>query len=255
MENRVAIITGGATGIGKAAALQLSDQGYAVMIVYNRSSEAAELLQKELHEKGRACEIIRADVSIEEDARKLIDYCEQIYGRLDALVNSAGTTSFIPFSDLDAVTSEVWEKILRVNVMGTFFCTREASKLMNKNGGGAVVNVASLAGMRVSGSSLPYGVSKAGLIMMTKSLAITLAPTIRVNSVAPGVVTGTAWHRDRDNFDRAAHNAKQSAQIPLKRVAEPEDVADVITYLLSDAASYLTGVNVPIDGGRGEVQT
>ena len=255
MNKKVAIITGGATGIGKAVALKLSNQGYAVMIVYNRSSEAAELMQKELHEKGRECEIIQADVSVEEDARRLIAECEKRYGRLDALVNNAGTTSFIPFPDLDAVTTDVWEKILRVNVMGTFFCTREASKLMNKSGGGAVVNVASLAGMRVSGSSLPYGVSKAGLIMMTKSLAITLAPTIRVNSVAPGVVTGTAWHRDRDNFDRAAHNAKQSAQIPLKRVAEPEEVADVITYLLSDAASYLTGINVPIDGGRGEVQT
>lgn len=251
---KVALITGGATGIGKAVTLKLVSRGYAVVVCYNRSAESALALKREIEEGGGQCAIFQADVSDEEQARALVDFCRSTYARLDALVTSAGATSFIPFGELDAVTTEVWEKILRVNIQGNFFCCRETAKLMAENGGGAIVNVASLAGMRVSGSSLPYGVSKAGLIYMTKALSVTLAPDIRVNCVSPGVVTGTAWHRDRVDFDRAAHNAKQSKLIPLGRVAEPEDVADVVCYLLSDEASYLTGVNIAIDGGRKEVQ-
>lgn len=254
MNGKTAVITGGATGIGKAVTLALTEQGYSVVVVYNRSSDSAEALQNEIVQKGGRCAIFQADVSYEQQAADLMQFCRSTYGRLDALVNCAGTTSFIPFPDLDAVTAEVWEKILRVNIQGSFFCCREASKLMKESDGGAIVNIASLAGLRVSGSSLPYGVSKAGLIHLTKCLAVTLAPDIRVNSVSPGIVTGTAWHRDRVSFDREAHNAKNGKIIPLGRVAEPEDVANVVLYLLSDEASYLTGVDIPIDGGRKEVQ-
>lgn len=249
---KVALITGGATGIGKACALQLAGMGYDILISYNTSSAKAEELQKELKEKGTRCEIFQANVSKEEDAAKLVEYCRETFGRLDAVVNSAGTTKFIPFPDLDAVTTEVWEELLHVNLMGTFFCCREAAKLMKENGGGCIVNVASLAGMRVSGSSLPYGVSKAGVIMMTKSLAMTLAPEIRVNSVSPGMVAGTAWYRNREGFDVDAHNARQAKEIPIGRVATGDDVADTICFLISDKGAYLTGVNIPIDGGRGE---
>jgi len=249
---KVALITGGATGIGKACALQLAGMGYDILISYNTSYAKAEELQKELKEKGTRCEIFQANVSKEEDAAKLVEYCRETFGRLDAVVNSAGTTKFIPFPDLDAVTTEVWEELLHVNLMGTFFCCREAAKLMKENGGGCIVNVASLAGMRVSGSSLPYGVSKAGVIMMTKSLAMTLAPEIRVNSVSPGMVAGTAWYRNREGFDVDAHNARQALEIPIGRVATGDDVADTICFLISDKGAYLTGVNIPIDGGRGE---
>ncbi len=249
---KVALVTGGATGIGKACALQLAGMGYDILISYNTSSAKAEELQKELKEKGTRCEIFQANVSKEEDAAKLVEYCRETFGRLDAVVNSAGTTKFIPFPDLDAVTTEVWEELLHVNLMGTFFCCREAAKLMKENGGGCIVNVASLAGMRVSGSSLPYGVSKAGVIMMTKSLAMTLAPEIRVNSVSPGMVAGTAWYRNREGFDVDAHNARQAKEIPIGRVATGDDVADTICFLISDKGAYLTGVNIPIDGGRGE---
>ena len=249
---KVALVTGGATGIGKACALQLAGMGYDILISYNTSSAKAEELQKELKEKGTRCEIFQANVSKEEDAAKLVEYCRETFGRLDAVVNSAGTTKFIPFPDLDAVTTEVWEELLHVNLMGTFFCCREAAKLMKENGGGCIVNVASLAGMRVSGSSLPYGVSKAGVIMMTKSLAMTLAPEIRVNSVSPGMVAGTAWYRNREGFDVDAHNARQAKEIPIGRVATGDDVADTICFLVSDKGAYLTGVNIPIDGGRGE---
>ena len=249
---KVALVTGGATGIGRASAAQLSDMGYDILISYNTSSAKAEEFQKELEAKGTKCAICQANVVKEEDASKLVDFCRKTFGRLDAVVNSAGTTRFIPFPDLDAVTTEVWEELLQTNLMGTFFCCREAAKLMKESGGGCIVNVASLAGMRVSGSSLPYGVSKAGVIMMTKSLAITLAPEIRVNSVSPGMVAGTAWYRNRDGFDVDGHNARQALEIPVGRVATAEDVANTICYLISDKGSYLTGINVPIDGGRGE---
>ena len=249
---KVALVTGGATGIGKSCVLQLAKMGYDILISYNTSSAKAEALQKELKEKDTRCEIFQANVAVEEDAAKLVEYCRRTFGRLDAVVNSAGTTKFIPFPDLDAVTTEVWEELLHVNLMGTFFCCREAAKLMKENGGGCIVNVASLAGMRVSGSSLPYGVSKAGVIMMTKSLAMTLAPEIRVNSVSPGMVAGTAWYRNREGFDVDAHNARQALEIPIGRVATGDDVADTICFLISDKGAYLTGVNIPIDGGRGE---
>lgn len=249
---KVALVTGGATGIGRASAAQLSDMGYDILISYNTSSAKAEEFQKELEAKGTKCAICQANVVKEEDASKLVDFCRKTFGRLDAVVNSAGTTRFIPFPDLDAVTTEVWEELLQTNLMGTFFCCREAAKLMKESGGGCIVNVASLAGMRVSGSSLPYGVSKAGVIMMTKSLAITLAPEIRVNSVSPGMVAGTDWYRNRDGFDVDGHNARQALEIPVGRVATAEDVANTICYLISDKGSYLTGINVPIDGGRGE---
>ena len=249
---KVALVTGGATGIGKSCVLQLAKMGYDILISYNTSSAKAEALQKELKEKDTRCEIFQANVAVEEDAAILVEYCRRTFGRLDAVVNSAGTTKFIPFPDLDAVTTEVWEELLHVNLMGTFFCCREAAKLMKENGGGCIVNVASLAGMRVSGSSLPYGVSKAGVIMMTKSLAMTLAPEIRVNSVSPGMVAGTAWYRNREGFDVDAHNARQALEIPIGRVATGDDVADTICFLISDKGAYLTGVNIPIDGGRGE---
>ncbi len=115
-----------------------------------------------------------------------------------------------------------------------------------------MVNIASLAGMRVSGSSLPYGVTKAGVIMMTKSLAMTLAPEIRVNSVSPGMVSGTDWYRYRKDFDVDEHNRKQAEGVPLLRVATAEDVTDSVCFLISEQAKYLTGVNLPVDGGRGE---
>ncbi len=246
------LVTGGATGIGKACAERMAKKGYDVLITYKRSEGPAKELQKELEGYGVRCEIFRADVADEDQVRALIGYCREKFGRLDALVNSAGLTRFIPFSDLDAVTTEVWEELLQTNLMGVFFCCREAAKLMNEGEGGVMVNIASLAGMRVSGSSLPYGVSKAGVIMMTKSLAMTLAPKIRVNSVSPGMVAGTAWYRDRTGFDVDAHNARQAEEIPVGRVATAEDVADTVCFLLSDEGGYLTGVNIPVDGGRGE---
>ncbi len=249
---KVIMVTGGATGIGKACALRMAKKGYDVLIAYNRSVQPALKLKEELEACGVRCEIFKVNVADENEVKELLAFCREKFGRLDALVNSAGITRFIPFPDLDAVTTEVWEDLLETNLMGTFFCCREAAKLMKENGGGVMVNVASLAGMRVSGSSLPYGVSKAGVIMMTKSLAMTLAPEIRVNSVSPGMVAGTEWYRDREGFDVDAHNARQALEIPVGRVATAEDVADTICFLLSDEGSYLTGVNIPIDGGRGE---
>ena len=252
MEKKVALITGGATGIGRACAERLAGMGYEILINYNSSSAKAADLQKTLAEKGTRCEIFQANVTEEAEAAALLAYCREKFGRLDALVNSAGVTEFIPFSDLDAVTADVWEKLFRVNVMGTFFCCREAAKLMKESGGGCMVNIASLAGMRVSGSSLPYGVTKAGVIMMTKSLAMTLAPEIRVNSVSPGMVSGTDWYRNRKDFDVDEHNRKQAEGVPLLRVATAEDVTDSVCFLISEQAKYLTGVNLPVDGGRGE---
>ena len=252
--NRVALITGGATGIGKAVAIDLVKHGYAVVIVYNRSSKAAKTFQADIQASGGTCAIYQADVTCEQQVKKLLTFCEEEFGRIDALVNSAGTTSFVPLSDFDSVTGEMWDTVLRTNIEGTFFCSRDAAKLMQENGGGVIVNIASLSGIRVRGSSLPYCISKAGVIHLTKCMAVSLAPNIRVNCVSPGTVTGTAWNRDREDYDAQEQDLKNGKQIPLGRVATAQDVANVILFLLSDEAKYLTGINILVDGGRAQVQ-
>jgi ketoreductase RED2 len=168
------------------------------------------------------------------------------WGRLDHLVNNAGVTERIPHSDLDAVTDEVWERILRVNLLGAWYTTRAAVQALAADGGGSIVNVASLAGIRPVGSSIPYAVSKAALVHLTRLLANTLGPRgIRVNAVAPGLVS-TPW-TNREGWAPLHERVAQMA--PLRRVGTPDDVAAVCTMLAR--AAYTTGEVVVVDGGLG----
>jgi 3-oxoacyl-[acyl-carrier protein] reductase len=169
------------------------------------------------------------------------------HGRIDVLVNNAGTTRFIAYPDLDALTDEVWDEILSVNLMGAFYCARAAAPAL-KRARGAIVNVTSIAGVRTGGSSLPYAVSKAALTQLTKGLAVALAPEVRVNSVAPGLVA-TRWHIGRIGEDGFAEQAKQAASAtPLRQVAGPEHVAQAVLAFLQ--ADLVTGESMIVDGGR-----
>ncbi len=253
MSEKVAMITGGATGIGRSVTLDLVKKGYAVVVVYNTSAAKAEALKKEIEAGGGKCLIAQADVSNEEDAVRVVDLCEKEFGRLDVLVNSAGTTKFIPLKDLDSVHYDSWDPIMKTNVVGVFNFCREGSKLINKSGGGTIINIASLSATRVTGSCIPYCLSKAAVVQLTKILAVNLAPSIRVNCVSPGNVVNTDWHRDHEGFNLEAYKAKNDAKIPIGRVATPEDVANVVMFLASEEGSYLNGVNIIIDGGRSEV--
>lgn len=248
LEGRVAIVTGGGTGIGRATSLRLARGGArAVVVNFSRSEKEARETADELGSLGCDATTYKADVADEAAVKSMVAAALDRYGRLDALVNNAGTTRFIPHADLEALTDEVWDEILGVNLKGTFFCCRAAAPELRKTKG-AIVNIASIAAYRASGSSIVYAVSKAGLLQLTRALALSLAPDVRVNSVSPGLVS-TRWFRSRFGDDAAvAQEESFAAATPLKRIAGPDDVAQAVVALLQN--DVITGQDVVVDGGK-----
>ncbi len=231
------LITGSSSGIGAATAHLFAALGATVVVNSSTSTEAGQALAAELPDAS----YVQADVADEAQARSLIDQVVARHGRLDVLVNNAGTTEVISHADLEAASPEVWRRIFGVNVIGTWQVTVAAVPHLRASGCGQVVNVSSVAGERPTGSSIPYACSKAAVSHMTRLLANTLGPDIRVNAVAPGLVD-TPWTADWA-FVREFVNA----QAPLQRTATPEDVAEVILGLAR--AEYVTGEVVIVDGG------
>jgi 3-oxoacyl-[acyl-carrier protein] reductase len=244
----VAIVTGGGTGIGRAVGESLARAGArAVVVNYSRSAEEAEATAAALRELG--CEGVPHQASVADDAavRAMVAETVTRFGRLDVLVNNAGTTRFIPQRDLDALTDEVWDEILSVNLKGTFYCCRAAAPAL-REARGAIVNVSSIAALRASGSSIPYGVSKAAILQLTRGLAGALAPEVRVNAVAPGLVA-TRWFRSAMGEEAAASQEARLAELtPLRQVATAEHVAQAVMGFLG--ADQVTGETLLVDGGR-----
>lgn len=235
--SQVVLVTGSSSGIGAAVARRFAADG-ARVVVNSRSSVAeGEALAAELD----GAVYVRGDVADLDDARRLVATTLDTFGRLDVLVNNAGTTRNIPHDDVDAVTPEVWDEILGVNVVGTWNVTQAALPALREHAG-VVINVTSLAGVRQLGSSLPYAVSKAALNHMTRLLAKALGGTgVRVNAVAPGLIT-TPWTADWDDMHAAVE-----AGAPLRRVGTPEDVAAACVLLVD--STYTTGEVLVVDGG------
>jgi NAD(P)-dependent dehydrogenase (short-subunit alcohol dehydrogenase family) len=248
LEGRVAIVTGGGTGIGRAVCLRLARGGAAAVLVnYSRSEADARATADELEAIGSRASAHRADIADEAQVVSMIDETVKTFGRLDILVNNAGTTHFIPHADLDALTDQVWSDILNVNLKGTFFCCRAAVPHL-RQGKGVIVNVASVAGYRAAGSSIAYGVSKAGVLQLTRALALALAPDVRVNSVSPGLVS-SRWFRQRFGDVAAANLESSTAEnTPLKAVATPDHVAQAVMAFVEN--DLVTGQDVVVDGGR-----
>ena len=248
LAGRVAIVTGGGTGIGRATALRLAKSGAkAVVVNYSRSAAEAEATAGDVTALGAEAITHRADVADESQVKSLIGSAVDRFGRLDVLVNNAGTTRFIPHADLDALTDEVWNDILGVNLKGTFFCCRAAAPELKKTGG-AIVNIASIAAHRASGSSIAYAVSKAGVVQLTRALALALAPEVRVNSVSPGLVS-TRWFSSRFGDEAAAVQEEAFAkQTPVQKIATPDDVARAVIALLEN--DLITGQDLVVDGGK-----
>jgi ketoreductase RED2 len=236
----VAIVTGSSSGIGAATAQRLAEAGFRVVVNSRRSREAGEKIAATLNDGL----YIQADVSVDAEARRLVAATVQHFGRLDLLVNNAGTTRAIAHADLDAVTPEVWQEILGLNVVGTWQTTVAAMPYLRQAPAGAVINVSSVAGSRTAGSSIPYAVSKAAIEHMTRLLAAAMGPRVRVNAVAPGLIE-TPWTAGDEFFAKIADKVREIT--PLRRVGLPEDVADAVLSLVR--ATYTTGQVLRVDGG------
>ena len=247
LAGKAALVTGSATGIGRATALALARRGCAVAINYTRSQADAETTAKDVQALGARALLHRADVADDGSVRAMVEACERAFGRLDVLVNAAGTTHFAPADDLEAITPEIWDRIFAVNVRGTFLATRAAAPALRRSGQGAVVNLASIAGLRPAAQVIPYAASKAAIVNMTVSFARILAPEVRVNAVAPGWMQGR-WMQAALGQDYDRLMERRAERTPLRRVATPEDVAQTILSLV-EANDFVTGQTVVIDGG------
>ncbi|MGI8423646.1 MAG: SDR family NAD(P)-dependent oxidoreductase [Chloroflexota bacterium] len=242
LKDKVAIVTGGGTGIGRACALTLAARGVNVAVNYSRSKDDAEKTAADCRATGGDGLAIQADVSKRVQIDRLVDETVTKWARIDILINSAGTTKFAAYDDLDALTEEVWDEILGVNLKGVFFAVRAVRPHMKAAGAGSIVNIGSISAIRPVGSSIPYMASKAAVHSMTQSMAVALGPEIRVNCVAPGFIE-TRWHAGRDEAARTTRE-----RTPLKRNGTPEDVAQAALYLCT--SSFVTGEIVVVDGGR-----
>jgi len=236
-DGQVVLVTGSSSGIGAETARRFAASGATVVVNSSTSVDAGRALAAEL----TGATYVQADVADEADASRLVDEVVAAHGRLDALVNNAGTTAVIPHGDLEAASPDVWRRIFDTNVIGTWQLTVAAVPHLRASGNGQVLNVSSLAGERPVGSSIPYACSKAALSHMTRLLANTLGPDVRVNAVAPGLVD-TPWTADWD-----AVRGFVRAQAPMQRSATPGDVAEAILGLARSA--YVTGQVVLVDGG------
>jgi 3-oxoacyl-[acyl-carrier protein] reductase len=245
-EKRIALITGAATGIGRAAAVALAQAGYDVAINYSRSEQAARETSSLAKAKGAKTLLFQCDVSDDPSVRKMLTAVEREFGRLDALVNNAGITSNVKPSDFEAMTAEEWDRVFAVNVRGMFQVTRAAAPLL-KAARGSVVNTASIVGLRPGPQPLPYAASKAAVVSLTKLLALNLAPDVRVNAVAPGWMEGDWMKRMLgDRYDDLM--ARRAKSTPLRRCATSEDVAEVIVNLIT-SNRFVNGEIIVIDGG------
>lgn len=239
---QVALVTGGGTGIGRATSLVLASGGVAVAVNYSRSEDEAKEVVRTITKSGGRAITVRADVSKDEEVRAMVEQIAAELGSPGLLVNNASVTQLIPLADLEALTEEVWDTILAVNVKGMFYCARAVAPHMKALGRGAIVNVGSTAGSTGNGSSLPYAVSKAAVEGLTRSLARALAPEVRVCCIAPGVVATRWWAGHEERVERLRTEAL------LRRTTTPEDVAELISTLLVQEA--VTGQTLIVDGGQ-----
>ncbi|TWU47292.1 3-oxoacyl-[acyl-carrier-protein] reductase FabG [Rubripirellula tenax] len=241
----VALVTGGGTGVGRACVLQFARRGFDVIVNYSRSSTDAESTAREAESLGATAIAMACDVSDDTAVRTMIAAIESQFGRLDALVNNAAMTNFVPHEQLDALTEPMWDRMLAVNLKGPFFVTRAAADLLRAGDGGSVVNVSSVAAFTGQGSSIGYCASKAGLNTMTKSLARAMAPQVRVNAVCPGPID-SRWIRDGNpDWDLDS----MVANYPLPRPSQPDDIADAVLFFAVDA-KMATGQILSVDGGQ-----
>lgn len=254
LQDSVVVVTGSSSGVGAACVRQLAEAGCNVVVNYSRNADGAEAAAAACRELGVETEVVRADVSVDEDCRALVAAAESRWGRLDGLVNNAGTTKFCAHENLDGLSGQDFLDIYSVNLVGPYQMSRAAAPLMRRGGHGSIVNVASIAGVMGIGSSIAYAASKGALITLGLSLARVLGPEIRVNTVCPGFIQGEwlAAGLGAETYERTKSFLENN--VPLRQTATADTVAEAIVYFLN-GASIVTGETMLLDGGHHLIQT
>ena len=245
---KTALITGSATGVGAATALLLARRGYNVLINYSRSEVEAQASQAACRDAGADTLLVQGDVAEDADCKAMVQAAAARWGRIDALVNNAGISTFTGAANWDVLDAQTFQRILGVNTVGAFQMVRACAPHLKATGAGAIVNVSSIAGALGIGSSVPYIASKGAVNAMTLYLARALAPEIRVNAVCPGLIT-SRWFVDgigQAGFEKVKASYEQTT--PLGRACTPEDVAEAVVWLV-DGARTVTGELVLLDSG------
>ncbi|CAN5513799.1 SDR family oxidoreductase [soil metagenome] len=246
-DRKKALVTGGATGIGRSAVLALAGAGYDVAINYASSTKAAEETAAKAQALGAKTLLLQCDVSDDAAVRQMMSTIGEAFGHLDALVNNAGTTARWKVKDLESFDMAEWDRTFAVNVRGTFQVARAAVPLLKKGSNPSIVNTASIVGLRPGPQPLPYAASKAAVVNLTKTLAWNLGPDIRVNAVAPGWMEGEWMERMLgDKYDDLM--GKRAKATPLRRCVTADDVAETMMTLIT-ANRFVTGEIIVIDGG------
>ena len=242
LQKKVAVITGGAQGIGKAVAKSFLEKGCTVVIA-DIDPEAGEETAAEYAKLGNI-DFILSDVSCEEEVRKLIELTATRFARIDILINNAGISANQPLKDLSL---EEWNRVIGVNLTGPFLCAKHAAPYL-KERNGAIVNIASTRAFMSEPNTEAYSASKGGIVALTHSMALSLGPDVRVNCISPGWIDARGWkkqsRRDRSRLSEADHE-----QHPAGRVGKPEDIASLAAFLVSEEATFITGTNFIVDGG------
>ncbi len=244
LEGRVALVTGAGRGIGRAIAKLFAENGAKVVINYNRSEKEAFRLGEEIRKLGGEVMLVKADVSKSAEVKNMVQKAVESFDRIDILVNNAGITS--PRGFLES-TEEIWDKVLDVNLKGAYLSSKEVAPIMLRQKRGKIINISSVAGLAEASAlaRTPYVVSKAGLIGLTRTLAMHLAPHINVNAICPG-------RTETDMIaDEKEENIRRVEQTPLKRIGKPEEIANAALFLATDESNFITGEILTVAGGRG----
>ena len=239
IQNKVAVVTGGAIRVGRAIAIGLAKRGAHVAIAYHTSSSDAKKTVEEIKKWGVKAIAVKTDVSKKDQVKQLVKKCLDQFGRIDILVNNAAIFYKTPFQK---ITEKDWDRHIQINLKGTFLCSHAVGLQMLKQESGKIINIADWAGLRPYQNYIPYCVSKAGVICLTQALAKTLAPHIQVNSISPGPILLP------ENMPDSEKNAVIHGT-PLKRIGSPSDIAETVIFLV-EGSDFITGANILVDGGR-----
>ncbi len=248
LHEQVAIVSGASSGVGAQTAIQLAERGVSVVINYAKSEARAIAVQQQIIENGGKATLCQADVSQESQCIKLVEKAVNHFGKLNIVINNAGTTEFVQHDDLDGLTDDIWQKTLATNLMGPFYISKAAKPYLVEQGGGEIIMTSSIAGLTTHGSSIAYCASKAALNSLCKTLAKALGTSnIRVNAICPGLIDGE-WSRSgwQENWDAAKQYTL--AQSALKRISTPSDIAQSIIAIL-EGSDNMTGQLITLDSG------